>query len=214
MYSDAPKALAEKILGWTAEAIQDDQIVVPIGRYPTRSDEPGGRFLQPSFVVDFDEPPVVEVFQAAKAELGLSPTISDLERFVAGWITDNELGRGRDIASQVARNRAGDCTEHSVLLAALARSFGQPARLVGGLVVVVKDGKAAAYGHAWVEIHDGKQWQLADSALRKTRPIFYVPTSGVGDEGPGYASLLAAKFGKGNVTRVEILGASIEVNAR
>jgi hypothetical protein len=56
----------------------------------------------------------------------------------------------------------GDCGEHAVLLAALLRAAGVPARVVLGLVYV-PDKQGYLY-HAWVMVHDGGQWLFADSA--------------------------------------------------
>jgi transglutaminase-like putative cysteine protease len=53
----------------------------------------------------------------------------------------------------------GDCTEHSVLLVALARALEIPARQVHGLVYArYADGKDALYWHAWVEVLSAGEW--------------------------------------------------------
>ena len=58
--------------------------------------------------------------------------------------------------------REGDCTEHSLLLAALARSIGIPTRLVYGLVYVLgSDGKPALLWHEWDEVFAG-EWISVD----------------------------------------------------
>lgn len=51
-------------------------------------------------------------------------------------ITTKDLTTAFASASEVARTRAGDCTEHAVLLAALLRCRGIPARVCHGLVYV------------------------------------------------------------------------------
>ncbi len=66
-------------------------------------------------------------------------------------------------ALDVLRRREGDCKGHAVLLAALARSLGLPARTVSGLVAV-GDGKF--YYHEWVELFVG-EWMPADAAFRQ-----------------------------------------------
>jgi hypothetical protein len=53
----------------------------------------------------------------------------------------------------------GDCGEHAVLLAALLRSPGIPARVVAGLLYVVAD--KGYYYHAWVMAYTGS-WIFAD----------------------------------------------------
>jgi hypothetical protein len=64
-------------------------------------------------------------------------------------------------ALQVLDMRAGDCNEHAVLFAALARATGLPARVVAGLVYA--DG--AFLYHAWNEVWIGSGWLSADAAL-------------------------------------------------
>jgi len=64
-------------------------------------------------------------------------------------------------ATQVLDRRAGDCTEHSVLLVALLRALHIPAREVGG---VVYDNKIlVGFGwHAWVEAEIVGHWVQVD----------------------------------------------------
>jgi transglutaminase-like putative cysteine protease len=57
--------------------------------------------------------------------------------------------------------RAGDCNEHAVLFAALARAAGLPARVVAGVVYL--DG--AFLYHAWNEVWLGDGWVSVDAAL-------------------------------------------------
>jgi hypothetical protein len=56
----------------------------------------------------------------------------------------------------------GDCGEHAVLLAALLRAAGIPARVVLGLVYL--DSKKGYCGHAWVTAYTG-EWIFVDPAL-------------------------------------------------
>ncbi len=77
-----------------------------------------------------------------------------------------------DDALTVLANRAGDCTEHTLLFTTLARAAGIPARQVGGVVYVGGDAKAFAW-HAWSEIHDGKQWVTIDPTFNQ---VYIDPT--------------------------------------
>jgi hypothetical protein len=61
-------------------------------------------------------------------------------------------------ALSTLENRVGDCNEHAVLLAALARAAGIPARIEAGLVYL----KGRFYYHAWNLLYLGK-WITADS---------------------------------------------------
>jgi transglutaminase-like putative cysteine protease len=68
-------------------------------------------------------------------------------------------GASHDRASDVLEAGQGDCTEHTVLLVALARALGIPARPVHGLVYArYADGQDALYWHAWAEIRSAGEW--------------------------------------------------------
>jgi transglutaminase-like putative cysteine protease len=109
----------------------------------------------------------------------------DLVRFVDKTIEHKHSGRGYDIASVVARRREGDCTEHAVLLAAVLRLAGFPSHLVTGIALFTDKGQPMAFGHAWVEYHDGQAWQLADASNPPSivRRMRYVPLE-LRPEGP------------------------------
>lgn len=109
-----------------------------------------------------------------------------VDRYVDRYIEKKDFQRGFDVASRVAARKEGDCTEHAVLLAALARAFGCPARLVLGIALVPWEGRLFAFGHAWVEVAEGGSWRLADAALLPETGARYVPLHVVDDEGPGY----------------------------
>ncbi|MDA8019620.1 MAG: transglutaminase-like domain-containing protein [Thermoanaerobaculia bacterium] len=69
-------------------------------------------------------------------------------------------------ALEVLRERRGDCNEHTVLYAALARSLGIPTRIAIGLVW--SDELDGFYYHAWPEIFlegDGGRWVRTDPTL-------------------------------------------------
>ena len=66
-----------------------------------------------------------------------------------------------DTALEVLDNKAGDCTEHTLLFVALARAVRIPAREVGGLAYV-RTSKPLFGWHAWAEVHDGHQWVSID----------------------------------------------------
>jgi len=54
----------------------------------------------------------------------------------------------------------GDCNEHAVLLAAMARAAGIPAQIEAGLVYM----KGRFYYHAWNVLYLGR-WITADSLM-------------------------------------------------
>jgi Transglutaminase-like superfamily len=80
------------------------------------------------------------------------------------WVRKNLRPSYADNAStalEILENKAGDCTEHTLLFVTLARAAGIPAREVGG-VAFVNEGQPMFGWHAWAEIHDGKQWVSVD----------------------------------------------------
>lgn len=83
---------------------------------------------------------------------------------LARWVFRNlkkSYSSNADNALAVLDNKAGDCTEHSLLFVALARAAGIPAREVSG-VAFVTAAKPMFGWHAWAEIHDGTQWVSVD----------------------------------------------------
>ncbi len=69
------------------------------------------------------------------------------------WLWENvekKAAPGIPSALEVLETRAGDCNEHTVLFAALARSVGLPTRI--GLGVVWSDEHQGFYYHAWPEV--------------------------------------------------------------
>ena len=74
-----------------------------------------------------------------------------------------------DPASKVLASHQGDCTEHAVLLGALARARGLPSRLVVGLAQVLGvAGHEAVFGyHAWTEVWIDGTWASLDAALEQ-----------------------------------------------
>jgi transglutaminase-like putative cysteine protease len=107
-----------------------------------------------------------------------NPAIKDLARKLKGdstdavavarrlhrWVYDNiEKTPTVSIPSavDVLRTKRGNCNEHTVLLTALARAAGIPARMHAGLVYL--DGRF--YYHAWTSLYLGTEWVPVDAAL-------------------------------------------------
>jgi hypothetical protein len=84
------------------------------------------------------------------------------------WVYKNlkkSYNDNADDALSVLANKAGDCTEHTLLFVTLARALDIPAREVGGLAFSppLKEGDKPTFGwHAWAVIHDGSQWVTVD----------------------------------------------------
>ncbi len=69
-------------------------------------------------------------------------------------------------AVDVLEQKKGDCNEHAVLYAALARAAGLPARVVAGTVYLPGSdgGTGGFFYHAWTEVWLG-EWTAADPTL-------------------------------------------------
>jgi transglutaminase-like putative cysteine protease len=73
-------------------------------------------------------------------------------------------------AGETVRSRAGDCTEHAVLLAAALRSVGIPSRTISGLIWTRHDGAdgGAFLWHMWTQAVIDDRWVDLDATLPGT----------------------------------------------
>lgn len=73
-------------------------------------------------------------------------------------------------ANEAARSLSGDCTEHSVLAAAMSRALGIPSRVAVGLIYV--DDKSftdKGFGfHMWHEVYINGRWVALDSSFEQS----------------------------------------------
>lgn len=202
LYSNAAERLAETLSG--VVSISSDHFVLDLAPAPVLS-RGAPAAPESSFVIDYDMQAVVSLTESLIERFGVVPGNDQLVSFVRD-IVEAGHGRGFDVASQVATHRSGDCTEHAVLLAALARSVGLPARVAVGTVFIHDAGRVAAYGHAWAEIHRDGSWSLVDATpLGDDTPLAYVPEGLLEDEGPGYLFGFMASLASG-ILRIEVLG--------
>jgi hypothetical protein len=92
--------------------------------------------------------------------------VQRLNRSVFRNVQEKTFRVGFAGASEVARNLSGDCSEHAVLMAAMCRASGIPARVVVGLVYVNKLG---GFGfHMWNEVYINQRWVAVDSTFDQT----------------------------------------------
>jgi len=182
-----------------------DSFEYVIGPYPQLPGATTRTWLEPTFVIDFNEP----AFEPLRKELGEGDsklTRANLVEYVADFIEASE-DRNWDIASVVAVRRAGDCSEHAVFTAALARLQGMPARVAIGVALVSEDGELGTFGHAWAEILENGKWEVADAALHGLDgTVRYLPLGLLEDEGMGYSMDLIRTM-RIWIDRVVVLGA-------
>jgi transglutaminase-like putative cysteine protease len=89
---------------------------------------------------------------------------------IQAWVFQNmkrkNFSNAFAAAREVARNLEGDCSEHSVLTAAMCRAAGIPCRMVVGLVYAKPLG---GFGpHAWNEVFVNGRWVAIDSAFNQS----------------------------------------------
>lgn len=127
---------------------------------PTEADR------QPNNFIQSDDPEIVAAAKkVAEGERDPWKVALALEGYVRSVITEKDYTQAFATASEVLRTHKGDCTEHAVLLAALARAQGIPARVAMGLVYM-PDRQAFGY-HMWTEVFVQKQWLAVDGTLAR-----------------------------------------------
>lgn len=117
-------------------------------------------FLKPGPFIQSDNPKIRDLArEILKDDLDAPPLTQ--ARKLLNWVYTHIKKRpvlSLPDALSTLENRMGDCNEHAVLLAALARAAGIPTRIEAGLVYL----KGRFYYHAWNLMYLG-QWVTADS---------------------------------------------------
>ncbi len=127
-------------------------------------DPPNDDDLRPNTYIQSDDPLIVaDARRAAGDEKDPWKAAVALERFVYDEVKNKDYTQAFATAAEVAKSREGDCTEHSVFLAALARARGIPARVAVGLVYL--ESKQAFFYHMWTEVYIGQRWVPIDGTL-------------------------------------------------
>ncbi len=118
--------------------------------------------LLPNNFIQSDDSLIVDMAKKAVGdETDVWRKVVLMERFVHGEIHEKNYSQSFATASEAARSKEGDCTEHAVLLAALCRSQKIPARVAMGLVYY--PGKKMFAYHMWTEAFVGRRWVSVDA---------------------------------------------------
>ena len=129
---------------------------------PGRKRPPTDDDRQPNNLIQSDAPQIVALAkQAAGDKTDPWETAVALEQFVHRYITHKNYLKAFSTAVEVAASREGACTQHAVLLAALARARGIPARVAIGLVYV--DDQPGFAFHMWNEVWIDDRWIPLDA---------------------------------------------------
>lgn len=136
-----------------------------LSREETLAERDAAASLEDTRFLTLDSPGIRAVSSRLR---GAADPIEAVEQFVHGHIAEKKPGIPLIPAKEVLRIRRGDCTEHSVLAAALLRSLAVPARaLVGVYLAEEFMGKKDVFVyHMWVEAYRDGRWRIVDA----TRP--------------------------------------------
>jgi transglutaminase-like putative cysteine protease len=141
--------------------------------------------LKPTVSIQCDAP---EVKAKLKEAIGAEKDGVAATRKLVSWVftvVEKQPTASFPNALDVLKTMKGDCNEHAVLLAALARAAGIPTRIAVGLLYMNR----AFYYHAWNEVYLGK----------------WIPVDATFGEFP--ASALHLKLAQGDLSQqAEILG--------
>jgi hypothetical protein len=134
------------------------------GNRDAPADPPTKDDLRPNNFIQSDDPLIVaDAQKAAGDEKDPWRVAVALERFVNREVQKKDFSQAFASAAEVAKTREGDCTEHAVFLAALARARGIPARAAIGLVYL--EGTQSFFYHMWTEVYVEKRWIPIDGTL-------------------------------------------------
>ncbi|MCC6354423.1 MAG: transglutaminase family protein [Verrucomicrobiae bacterium] len=134
------------------------------------------QYLRPTTYLQSDDPKVVALAgEIAGDEKNPVWIAKRLERVIFEKMRRRNLSKAFSSAAEVAKSLEGDCTEHAVLAAAVARAIGLPSRVVTGLAYL-EPGRGSglstaadkgAFGfHMWAEVMVGPDvWWPVDAAL-------------------------------------------------
>ena len=126
--------------------------------------EPGAEYLRPNPLINSDDSKVItHMHKAVGNKVDPWEKAVAIERWVSANVQDKNFNVAFAPAREVARDLAGDCSEHSVLVAAMCRAAGIPTRCVVGVVYVEKLG---GFGpHMWNEVYVNRRWVAIDAAF-------------------------------------------------
>lgn len=119
-------------------------------------------FLQPEFNIESEEKAILEKARGIAGDIKDPVTVA---RRLMAWIHSNiEKKPVLTVPSalEVLKTKVGDCNEHSVLLTALLRASGIPARSCAGLVY----SRGKFFYHAWTEGYMGA-WISMDAIMNQ-----------------------------------------------
>ncbi len=123
-------------------------------------------YLQSTEYLQPDDP---QIIAAAKEAIGGEQNAWAAAKKLVHWVYRTIELKDREPAPVTSKHvleaRAGDCTEHTVLYAALGRAVGLPTKFCAGIAM----SEGAFYYHAWPEVYVGQAgWIAVDPTWDET----------------------------------------------
>ena len=138
-------------------------------------------YVEPSAMVDAHDPLIGTLASRAVRDAGddLLAKADALRVAVHRLVSEKGLGTAFATASETARTRTGDCSEHAVLLCAMLRAEEIPARVAVGLVYADTFlGHEDIFGwHMWTQALIDGRWVDLDATLGRRYHAAHVLTA-------------------------------------
>ncbi|MBC8201273.1 MAG: transglutaminase domain-containing protein [Planctomycetes bacterium] len=150
-------------------------------------------YLGASAICDGTDEAVIAIANDALSSLPEGASVSDralaLRSKVSEHISEKNMSTVFASASQTARSKVGDCSEHAVLLCGVLRAADIPSRGVMGMVYVSNiGGPNGVFGwHMWSQALIDGQWVDLDATLDSPYSVGHIATitSSLSDENFG-----------------------------
>jgi transglutaminase-like putative cysteine protease len=166
-------------------------------------------YLASSSMIAADDELVRELAAEAVrgADGGAASRAEAMRRFVQGHMSGRGLDTAFATASESARTRKGDCSEHAVLLCAMLRSQGIPARVAIGLVYAEEFmEREGIFGwHMWTQALLEGRWVDLDATFPGPYHAAHVLTAVTALPEGGLAAELATTLLLLGNLRIEVL---------
>lgn len=164
VFATGPTQQVKSLGPHTAEITVIRRDPLAAGKGAENSASPPAEYVTANSILQLDDAGLKQMAAEGKGTATAPAEVAvALEKYVRGAMKQADFSQGFATAAEVAESRSGDCTEHAVLLAALARINGIPSRVAIGLVYV---DAAAAFGyHMWTEVLLNGEWVPLDATI-------------------------------------------------
>lgn len=174
--ADADRLPLERLPETAAQRVALDKagqasavVTIDLSGDQPEGDEPTADARGSSVLIDPKDEAVLKLVADALGD-DRAPTLANarkIEKYVADHIDAKDLSVGMASASEVARMKQGDCTEHAVLLAAMLRAIDIPSRVACGLAYIDWFmGQRNVFGfHMWAQGYVEGKWVDFDAAM-------------------------------------------------